>query len=236
MVRPSTATFFSSTPLLSLSLALLQATGSTARASHIGRGCSGEHVAKLATDATSSGEMSKRQDSSSMSSTPGYNPMEMDPTVQCTGYSYAPVLDNKAKFPTIWQTAQLVPGDQVAADLYAKALADVQSMTPNVQVKGTLGGDFCESRLRKLFSSPWTHRPTSDLFLTASFTPTYNTSDPDCWWTYRQCDTPKDSKIPKDIINIPEPLSYGIGFDDGPNCSHNAFYQHLSDANVKATM
>ena len=151
MVRPSTATFFSSTPLLSLSLALLQATGSTARASHIGRGCNGEHVAKLnplmfATNTASSGDMSKRQDSSSMSSTPGYNPNEMDPTVQCTGYSYAPVLDNKAKFPTIWETAQLVPGDQVAADLYAKAVASVQALTPNVQVKGNLNGDFCESR------------------------------------------------------------------------------------------
>jgi hypothetical protein len=75
-----------------------------------------------------------------------------------------------------------------------------------------------------------------DLALIAGFTPTYNTSDPDCWWTYRQCTTPKNPLIPADITTIPEPLSYGIGFDDGPNCSHNAFYQYLQDQKVKATM
>jgi peptidoglycan/xylan/chitin deacetylase (PgdA/CDA1 family) len=42
--------------------------------------------------------------------------------------------------------------------------------------------------------------------------------------------------IPADVINIPEPRSYGLSFDDGPNCSHNAFYQYLRDNNQKATM
>jgi hypothetical protein len=95
-----------------------------------------------------SGEMSKRQTPSTTSSTPGYNPNEMDPTVQCTGYSYKPVVENLSKFPPVWDTAQLVPGDQVAAGLYAKALADVQSLTPNVQVKGTPNGDFCGFSIR----------------------------------------------------------------------------------------
>lgn len=33
-----------------------------------------------------------------------------------------------------------------------------------------------------------------------------------------------------------EPVSWGFALDDGPNCSHNAFYQYLSDQNQKATM
>jgi peptidoglycan/xylan/chitin deacetylase (PgdA/CDA1 family) len=28
----------------------------------------------------------------------------------------------------------------------------------------------------------------------------------------------------------------GYGFDDGPNCTHNAFYDYLSSQNQKATM
>jgi peptidoglycan/xylan/chitin deacetylase (PgdA/CDA1 family) len=28
----------------------------------------------------------------------------------------------------------------------------------------------------------------------------------------------------------------GYGFDDGPNCTHNAFYDYLASQNQKATM
>jgi peptidoglycan/xylan/chitin deacetylase (PgdA/CDA1 family) len=54
------------------------------------------------------------------------------------------------------------------------------------------------------------------------------------------------------VVDIPEPRSLGygeyrlkdslattnrlIGFDDGPNCSHNAFYEFLREQNQKATM
>lgn len=31
-------------------------------------------------------------------------------------------------------------------------------------------------------------------------------------------------------------MSMGYGFDDGPNCSHNAFYDFLEENNQKATM
>lgn len=81
----------------------------------------------------------------------------------------------------------------------------------NIQVKGTVAGDF------------------------SNFTPSYSPSDPDCWWTYDKCDTPKLSGLPSDIINVPEPLSLGYGFDDGPNCSHNAFYEFLSQQKQKAS-
>ena len=35
---------------------------------------------------------------------------------------------------------------------------------------------------------------------------------------------------------MPEPMTVGYGFDDGPNCSHNAFYDFLEQNQQKATM
>lgn len=46
----------------------------------------------------------------------------------------------------------------------------------------------------------------------------------------------KRNNVPADVIDIPEPRSYGMGFDDGPNCSHNAFYEFLRENNQTATM
>jgi peptidoglycan/xylan/chitin deacetylase (PgdA/CDA1 family) len=61
-------------------------------------------------------------------------------------------------------------------------------------------------------------------------------NDPDCWWTIHQCTTPKLTGLPSDVASIPEPKSMGYAFDDGPNCTHNAFYNYLSSQNQKATM
>ncbi|KAK0449048.1 carbohydrate esterase family 4 protein [Desarmillaria tabescens] len=65
---------------------------------------------------------------------------------------------------------------------------------------------------------------------------TYTADDPDCWWTYHQCVEPKLQGIPPDIAVLPEPDTLAFGFDDGPNCSHNAFYDYLMDQDQKATM
>ncbi|KAJ6602833.1 carbohydrate esterase family 4 protein [Mycena vulgaris] len=132
-----------------------------------------------------------------------------DPSVECTAYSYAPVTAAKASFPTIWQPVSSVPTNDTVGR--AKFLA-MNASIPNIAPKGTLAGDF------------------------SSFTPTYNTSDPDCWWTYHQCVTPKLSGLDKDVASVPEPRTLGYGFDDGPNCSHNAFYDYLTEQKQKATM
>jgi hypothetical protein len=55
-------------------------------------------------------------------------------------------------------------------------------------------------------------------------------------WTIRQCTTPKIAGLPADVSSVPEPLTMGYGFDDGPNCTHNAFYSYLASQNQKATM
>ncbi|OAX33219.1 glycoside hydrolase/deacetylase [Rhizopogon vinicolor AM-OR11-026] len=116
------------------------------------------------------------------------------------------------KFPTIWQPATIVSNDTDAQAKYQS----IQSQIPNIQPKGTqpasLEGDF------------------------SNFTPTYPSSDPDCWWTYDQCTTPKLAGLPPDLAAVPEPDTLGYGFDDGPNCSHNAFYDYLTQNDQKATM
>ncbi|KAJ8654531.1 hypothetical protein O0I10_009837 [Lichtheimia ornata] len=64
----------------------------------------------------------------------------------------------------------------------------------------------------------------------------YDPSDPDCWWSSSKCTTPKQPNINADIVNCPEPETWGLTFDDGPNCSHNAFYDLLEQNNQKASM
>ncbi|KAI6047828.1 carbohydrate esterase family 4 protein [Pisolithus marmoratus] len=51
---------------------------------------------------------------------------------------------------------------------------------------------------------------------------------PDCWWTYSTCTTPNIPDIPDDIAELSEPNTLGYGFDDGPNCSHNAFLRFFT--------
>ncbi|WWC93205.1 hypothetical protein V866_000038 [Kwoniella sp. B9012] len=130
---------------------------------------------------------------------------------ECTAYSYQPVTDIKSSFPTIWETATLVNGDTEASSLFATINATLNSKVPNVKPKGTSTGDFSNVG--------------------------YNASDPDCWWTWRQCTDPDSSLgINADYTTVPEPDTWGLGFDDGPNCSHNAFYDHLQNNGQKATI
>ncbi|TFY66422.1 hypothetical protein EVG20_g4673 [Dentipellis fragilis] len=55
-------------------------------------------------------------------------------------------------------------------------------------------------------------------------------------FTNQTCTTPKLAGLAPDVSSVPEPKTMGYGFDDGPNCSHNAFYDFLQQNNQKATM
>jgi len=132
-----------------------------------------------------------------------------NPVEECTPYSYAPVFNNKGSFPPIWEPATIVSGDTNAIQKFAEINSSIPT---NIPVKGTIAGDF------------------------SNFTPTYPATDPDCWWTYHQCVTPKLAGLPMDVAVVPEPRTLGYGFDDGPNCSHNAFYDFLQEKEQKATM
>ncbi|KAF9262485.1 carbohydrate esterase family 4 protein [Marasmius fiardii PR-910] len=125
-----------------------------------------------------------------------------DPAQECSMYSYPNVANNLAQFPKVWDPATLLPSDSAGQEKWNS----IKDSIPNTPPKGTINGDFSQ------------------------FTPTYNPSDSDCWWTYKQC------VANSDIYKVPEPLTVGYGFDDGPNCSHNAFYDFLQQNNQKATM
>ena len=131
-------------------------------------------------------------------------------TEECTPYYYAPSADQRYNFPTIWEPASILSNDTEAQAKYQS----IQSAIPNIPPKGT--------------------QPQS---LEGNFTGySYPASDPDCWWTFDKCTTPKLSSLPPDMTGAPEPDTLGFGFDDGPNCSHNAFYDYLEANNQKATM
>ncbi|CAM0138824.1 hypothetical protein VKS41_005962 [Umbelopsis sp. WA50703] len=61
-------------------------------------------------------------------------------------------------------------------------------------------------------------------------------NDPDCWWTATGCVTPKFPGVLKDISACSEPETWGLTYDDGPNCTHNGFYDFLQQQNLKASL
>ena len=109
-------------------------------------------------------------------------------------------------FPGNWETASILSGDSEAAAAYAVILPKIPT---NITARGTLSGN--EDGVN------------------------YPDSDPDCWWTYSTCTTPKYPGLPDDIVNVPEPNTLGYGFDDGPFCGHNVFYNFLTAQNQKAS-
>jgi peptidoglycan/xylan/chitin deacetylase (PgdA/CDA1 family) len=133
----------------------------------------------------------------------------VDPALECQPYTHGPVSSKASSFPPLWQPATIVPNDNVALQKWQSISGSVPT---NIPVKGTTTGDF------------------------SNFTPTYGAGDSDCWWTFHQCTTPKLAGLSPDIANVPEPSTLGYGFDDGPNCSHNAFYDYLNSQSQKATM
>ncbi|KAI6030089.1 hypothetical protein EDC04DRAFT_2898620 [Pisolithus marmoratus] len=134
----------------------------------------------------------------------------LDPTVECTPYTYPPVAQAQNQFPPMWTVATILPGDTAAQNKYNS----IQGKIPNIPPKGTqpqsLSGDF------------------------GGFS--YPSNDPDCWWTSTHCTNPKMAGLPADINTVPEPGTLGYGFDDGPNCGHNGFYDYLQSKNQTATM
>ncbi|CAH7687913.1 hypothetical protein PPACK8108_LOCUS22777 [Phakopsora pachyrhizi] len=133
------------------------------------------------------------------------------PAAQCTPYSYPPIQQYIKTYPTVWEIASVSqPGiDPMAAKLFQQLLPSIPT---NIAIKGTPQGDF------------------------SSTTPNYPRNDPDCWWSFGNCTTPKLQGLSPDISTCPPPNTYGLTVDDGPNCSHNAYYDMLRQANFKATL
>ncbi|KIM63269.1 carbohydrate esterase family 4 protein [Scleroderma citrinum Foug A] len=137
-------------------------------------------------------------------------PPHEHPSQECTIYYYAPVANARYSFPTVWTVATILSNDTNAQAKYN----DIAPGIPNIAPKGTQPGSL---------TGNWTNF-------------TYSATDPDCWWTYTHCTTPKLAGLSPDTAGVPEPNTLGYGFDDGPNCTHNAFYNFLQQQNQKATM
>lgn len=133
----------------------------------------------------------------------------------CSGQDVPGMLDLKKNqpFPKSWEIANLIQNDTTANQVWQ----DIQNsgiIPSNVQVKQ---------------ASDNTHMGVESDDYSAS-------RDPDCWWTQSMCTKPKASNLPDDLSSCPEPSTWGLTFDDGPNCSHNVFYDYLKQQNLKATM
>ncbi|GAA5835058.1 hypothetical protein JCM11251_000150 [Rhodosporidiobolus azoricus] len=112
-------------------------------------------------------------------------------------------------YPTIWEIADLSAPGISASDkqLYQSILPGI----PNIKPKGTNEGDFSGVN--------------------------YNyAADPDCWWSGNGCTTPKLKGLAKDVTVCNEPNTWGYTLDDGPNCTHNAFFDYLQSIEQKATL
>ncbi|ORY66648.1 family 4 carbohydrate esterase [Leucosporidium creatinivorum] len=132
-----------------------------------------------------------------------------DATAECTYYDFEPLQQLIGSYPSIWDVADL-QGSGITEDVKA-LFAQLQPNIPKIAPRGTINGD-------------WTG---------VSYD---NGADPDCWWTNTGCTTPKLEGLPVDITECNPALSWGFTLDDGPNCTHNEYYDYLESINQKATL
>ncbi|CAO3596045.1 unnamed protein product [Absidia cylindrospora] len=133
-----------------------------------------------------------------------------DPVAQCKYYQ-PPFTVNPKEWPTTWDIATS-NGMNSSAEFTALYNSIDWTKAPSIQPKGmtAAGGLNLQS---------------------------YDTvNDPDCWWSASQCTKPKKADINPDIVQCLEPNTWGLTYDDGPNCSHNAFYDYLEQNKQKASM
>ena len=93
-------------------------------------------------------------------------------------YYYAPVANARYSFPTVWTVATILSNDTNAQAKYN----DIAPGIPNIAPKGTQPGSL---------TGNWTNF-------------TYSAMDPDCWWTYTHCTTPKLAGLSPDPAGVPE--------------------------------
>ncbi|KAI7905691.1 chitin deacetylase 1 [Cokeromyces recurvatus] len=135
-----------------------------------------------------------------------------DPSVQCTYYQPPPnFIFNPSEWPNLWETA--TSNGMNETDEFKTLYNSINwTSAPNIPV-------------RKL-------NPDGSLDMTG-----YDeTTDTDCWWSATTCTKPKHENVNEDIYTCFEPETWGLTYDDGPNCSHNAFYDYLEAQQIKATM
>ncbi|GAA5801069.1 chitin deacetylase 1 [Helicostylum pulchrum] len=113
---------------------------------------------------------------------------------------------------------------------------------PNLWETATSNGMTKTAEFKKVYNAiDWTKAPKiavrkSDANGALIMTGYDQSNDPDCWWSASTCTKPKLEGVYEDIYTCPEPETWGLTYDDGPNCSHNAFYDYLEEQKLKASM
>ncbi|KAI7865572.1 hypothetical protein BDF14DRAFT_1823265 [Spinellus fusiger] len=146
----------------------------------------------------------------------------------------------KLTLPKIPQTTSYDVGTQ--CQYYQSQFVVNKNEWPNIWDIATSNNMNTSQEFQTLYNSiDWTKVPQVPI---RTIGPTgglnlqgYDTNnDPYCWWSATQCCTPKSPGINPDVRNCPEPSTWGLTFDDGPNCSHNAFYDYLLENKQRASM
>ncbi|KAI7890244.1 chitin deacetylase 1 [Mucor mucedo] len=136
----------------------------------------------------------------------------LDGATQCKWYEPPANFDFKeSEWPNLWETATS-NGMNETAEFKRVYNAIDWTKAPNIKV-------------RKISSDGSLNMAGYD-----------QNNDPDCWWSASTCTKPKQEGINEDIYTCPEPETWGLTYDDGPNCSHNAFYDYLEAEKIKASM
>ncbi|KAG1443940.1 hypothetical protein G6F56_010490 [Rhizopus delemar] len=135
----------------------------------------------------------------------------LDPTKECQYYEPpSNFVYNTKEWPNLWEIATS-NGMTKTAEYQALNKSIAWDKMPKIKVR----------------------KATSDGGLDMT---SYSDSDPDCWWSSSTCTKPKHEGVNEDIYACPEPETWGLTYDDGPNCSHNAFYDYLEENKIKASM
>ncbi|ORZ22983.1 chitin deacetylase 1 [Absidia repens] len=135
-----------------------------------------------------------------------------DPTTECVNYETpAQFKYDSTQWPTMWETATS-NGMNTSAEFTALYNSIKWTDMPNIPVR-TLGSDGA-----------------------LNMTGYDEANDPDCWWSASTCTKPKHQNVNEDIYQCAEPETWGLTYDDGPNCSHNAFYDYLEQQKLTASM
>ncbi|KAI9341861.1 hypothetical protein BD770DRAFT_398909 [Pilaira anomala] len=113
---------------------------------------------------------------------------------------------------------------------------------PNLWETATSNGMTNTAEFKKIYNAiDWTKAPKIAVRKAGAdgsldMTGYDQSGDPDCWWSASTCTKPKLEGVNEDIYTCPEPETWGLTYDDGPNCSHNAFYDYLEEQKLKASM
>ena len=131
---------------------------------------------------------------------------------ECKDYTLPSTAKLQKAYPADWKLAKIVDGD-----------SEAQSVWKEIQSSGIIPSHV------KVKTGTNDHMGIKDDGYDAN-------SDPDCWWSANGCTKPKAKGLSEDIFECPEPRTWGLTFDDGPNCGHNEFYDFLKDKKLRATL